>query len=322
MALFALGFGSVALAGAPVHTFSIVARDPATGAFGVAVQSHWFSVGATVPWAEAGVGAVATQSFVEVSFGPRGLELMKKGKSAEEALKTLLASDPARDTRQVALVDRQGRAAAWTGPKCVDHAGHQLGKGYSVQANLMEKPTVWPAMARAYEQSVGQPFAERLLLALEAAEREGGDVRGRQSAAILIVKGVSSGKPWADRILELRVEDNPAPLVELRRLHRLHQAYDLMNAGDEALAANKLEQALDLYSKGAALAPEISELPFWQAVTLFTSGHEQQALDLFGEVFAADPRWVVVVQRLPKVGLLPADEKKIRAILDRAPAKH
>jgi uncharacterized Ntn-hydrolase superfamily protein len=322
MVSFALGFGSVALAGAPVHTYSIVAKDPVSGAFGVAVQSHWFSVGATVPWAEAGVGAVATQSFVEVSFGARGLELMKKGKSAAEALKALLASDPGRDTRQVALVDREGRVAAWTGPRCVDHAGHQTGKGYSVQANMMEKPTVWPAMARAYEQSAGQPFAERLLLALEAAEREGGDVRGRQSAAILIVKGAGSGKPWADRVLDLRVEDNPAPLVELRRLYGLRQAYDLMNAGDDALAANKLDQALDLYSKGAELAPQISELPFWQAVTLFTSGHEREGLDLFGKVFAADSRWVVVVQRLPKVGLLPADEKKIRAILDRAPAKH
>ena len=319
MVLLSLLATDAALASAPVHTYSIVARDPVSGAFGVAVQSHWFSVGSTVPWAEAGVGAVATQSFVEVSFGPRGLALMRDGKAASEALEILLASDPGKDGRQVALIDKKGRVAAWTGPKCIDAAGHKLGDGYSVQANLMDKPTVWPAMAKAYEASAGKPFAERLLLALEAAEREGGDVRGRQSAAILVVKGASSGRSWADKPIDLRVEDHPQPLVELRRLYGLQQAYDLMNAGDEALSANKLDRALELYSKAAALAPGISELPYWQAVTLFTTGREEQALELFAKVFAADPRWVRITPRLAKVGLLPADEKKLQAILARAP---
>ncbi len=319
MALVMFGVAGAAFAGAPVHTYSIVARDPVTGDFGVAVQSHWFSVGGTVPWAEAGVGAVATQSFVEVSYGPKGLALMKEGKSAPEALKILLAADPQRDSRQVAMVDRLGRVAAWTGPKCVDAAGHQTGDGWSVQANLMDQPSVWPAMAAAYEGSRGKPFVERLLLTLEAAEREGGDVRGRQSAAILVVKGKSSGKPWADRVLDLRVEDNPAPLPELRRLCALERAYDLMNAGDEALAAGKVDEARAHYSDAAAMAPQISELPFWQAVTLFTAGRESEALDLFAKVFAADPRWVRVVPRLPKAGLLPANEKKLQSILERAP---
>lgn len=298
-----------------VHTYSIVAKDPQTGAFGVAVQSHWFSVGGTVPWAESGVGAVATQSFVEVSFGPRGLALMKQGKTAEEALKELLAGDPQRDTRQVALIDKTGRVATWTGPKCIEAAGHKQGAGYSVQANLMEKATVWPAMAQAYEKSAGKPFAERLLLALEAAEREGGDIRGRQSAAILIVKGESSGKPWADKLLDLRVEDHEVPLKELRRLYDLNRAYELMNAGDEALAKSQLDQALKQYSEAARLAPQISELPFWQAVTLFTNGQEQKALEVFAKVFKADPRWIKVVPRLPKAGLLPDDPQVIEKIL-------
>lgn len=303
------------------HTFSIVARDPETGAFGVAVQSHWFSVGTTVPWAEAGVGAVATQSFTEVSFGPRGLALMKAGKTAAQALAELLNKDPGRETRQVALIDSQGRVATWTGPKCIDAAGHHQGPGYSVQANMMDKPTVWPAMAAAYEASAGKPFAERLLAALDAAEREGGDLRGRQSAALLIVKGQSSGRPWADRLLELRVEDHPEPLVELRRLYNLSRAYDAMNAGDEALAADKLELALARYTEAAQLAPQLHELPFWQAVTLMTTGHEAPALQLFQQVFAADARWAKLVPRLPKAGVLPNNPQLIDKILSRAPKR-
>jgi hypothetical protein len=170
-----------ARAGDPLaHTFSIVARDPVTGDFGVAVQSHWFQVGHSVPWAEAGVGAVATQSFVKVDYGPLGLRLMKEGKSSQEALDLLLSQDSEKDVRQVAMVDGKGRVAAWTGQKCIAAAGHQTGAGYSVQANLMEKPTVWPAMARAFEAAKGD-LADRLLAALDAAQAEGGDIRGRRA---------------------------------------------------------------------------------------------------------------------------------------------
>ena len=180
------------------HTYSIVARDPETGNFGVAVQSHWFQVGPIVPWAAAGVGAVATQSFVKVDYGPRGLELMGVGKSARQTLDQLLAEDPQKDVRQVAMVDAGGRVAAWTGPKCIIAAGDQQGKSYSVQANLMDKDTVWPAMARAYEAAEGD-LADRMLSALAAAEAEGGDIRGRQSAALIVVRAESTGKPWEDR---------------------------------------------------------------------------------------------------------------------------
>ncbi|HEX3130017.1 MAG TPA: DUF1028 domain-containing protein [Thermoanaerobaculia bacterium] len=302
-------------AGDPLaHTFSIVARDPATGEFGVAVQSHWFQVGPSVPWAEAGVGAVATQSFVKVDYGPKGLELMRQGKSAKEALDQLLAQDPQKDVRQVAMVDAKGGVAAWTGAKCIAAAGHQTGAGYSVQANLMDKPTVWPAMAMAFESAQGD-LADRLLAALDAAEAQGGDIRGRQSAALIVVKAKSTGEPWNDRLIDLRVDDNPAPLVELRRLLGLHRAYQEMNLGDEAVAKNDVPAAVEHYTKATKMAPEIAELPFWQAVSLFVAGKEDQALPLFKDVFAREPRWARLVPRLPAAGLLPDDPKKIEKIL-------
>lgn len=306
-------------AGDPLaHTFSIVARDPATGDFGVAVQSHWFQVGPTVPWAEAGVGAVATQSFVKVDYGPRGLQLMKEGKTAREALDLLLAQDPQKDVRQVAMVDREGRVAAWTGPKCIAAAGHQTGAGFSVQANLMDKPTVWPAMARAFEAAKGD-LADRLLAALDAAQGEGGDIRGRQSAALIVVRGKASGEPWRDSLVNLRVDDHPEPLTELRRLLNLHRAYEEMNQGDDAVATNDVPAAVRHYTRASELAPEIAELPFWQAVTLFTVGQEEKALAIFKDVFAREERWVRLVPRLPASGLLPDDPKKIERILSVAP---
>jgi len=306
---------SNAHAGDPLaHTYSIVARDPATGEFGVAVQSHWFQVGPSVPWAEAGVGAVATQSFVKIDYGPKGLELMRQGKSAQEALDQLLAQDPQKDVRQVAMVDAQGHVAAWTGPKCIFAAGHQTGSGYSVQANLMDKPTVWPAMAKAFEAAKGD-LADRLLAALDAAEAEGGDIRGRQSAALIVVKARSTGEPWNDRRIDLRVDDNPVPLAELRRLLGLHRAYEEMNLGDDAVAKDDIQAAVGHYTKATALAPEIAELPFWQAVTLFVAGQEEKALPLFKDVFAREPRWARLVPRLPAAGLLPDDPQKIEKIL-------
>lgn len=315
LAVLVLLAPAAARAGDPLaHTYSIVARDPATGDFGVAVQSHWFQVGPSVPWAEAGVGAVATQSFVKVDYGPKGLELMRQGKSAREALDQLLAQDPQKDVRQVAMVDARGGVAAWTGPKCIAAAGNQAGNGYSVQANLMDKPTVWPAMAKAFEAAKGN-LADRLLAALEAAEAEGGDIRGRQSAALIVVKARSTGEPWNDRLVDLRVDDNPAPLVELRRLLGLHRAYQEMNLGDEAVAKNDIQAAVEHYTRATKLAPEIAELPFWQAVSLFVAGQEDKALPLFKDVFAREPRWARLVPRLPAAGLLPDDPKKIERIL-------
>ena len=309
-----------ALAEPPVHTFSIVARDPATGEIGVAVQSHWFSVGSIVAWAEAGVGAVATQSFVEPAYGPRGLELLRAGVAAPDALKRLLEADAQRDVRQVALIDAAGRADAFTGRRAIAAAGHLVVSNerfqYSVQANLMANDRVWPAMSAAFEQAAGD-LADRLLAALDAAQAAGGDIRGRQAAALLVVRAKGTGRPWAgaDRLFDLRVEDHPDPLVELRRLVRLQRAYALANRGDELVAENKVAEALSAYTAAGALAPEILELPFWQAVTLASVGREADAVPIFRRVFAREPHWVDVVPRLPAAGLLPDDAALVARIV-------
>jgi uncharacterized Ntn-hydrolase superfamily protein len=298
----------------PVATYSIVARDPATGELGVAVQSHWFSVGSIVSWAEAGVGAVATQSFVEPSYGPLGLALMRAGKSAPDALNALLAGDAQREVRQVAMVDAEGRAATHTGGLCIPAAGGQLGHQYAVQANLMERPSVWPAMARAFEAAKGD-LAERMLAALEAAEAEGGDIRGRQSAALLVVKARSSGRPWADRVFDMRVEDHPQPLAELRRLVRLQRAYNHMSAGDDCVAASDWMCAEHEYGAARTLEPGNAEMAFWYAVALATAGKVDTARPLFAQAFGADPRWRELVRRLPGVNQLPNDAKLLESIL-------
>ena len=298
------------------HTYSIVARDPATGELGVAVQSHWFGVGSIVSWAEAGVGAVATQSFVDPGYGERLLVLLKRGVSPDEALQQLIAADPQRDVRQVAVVDRSGRVAAHTGGKAIAAAGHHVGAGYSVQANLMGNARVWPAMASAYEAATGD-LADRLLAALEAAQTVGGDIRGQQSAALLVVKPTSSGRPWsgADRVFDLRVDDHPQPLTELKRLVRLQRAYNRANRGDELMSEKNVEEALREYAAAAEIAPEIVELPFWHAVTLASVGREAEARPLFMKVFEKEPAWADLVERLPAAGLLPNDPALIARIL-------
>jgi uncharacterized Ntn-hydrolase superfamily protein len=284
---------------------------------GVAVQSHWFSVGAHVVWAEAGVGVVATQSFTEVSYGPLGLELMKAGKTAQQALDALVAADPQEAVRQVAMVDAKGHVAVHTGKKCIQAAGDHAGAQFCCEANLMEKNTVWPAMAHAYETARGD-LAERLLQALEAAQREGGDIRGRQSAAILIVPAKSTGRPWADRVMDLRVEDSTDPIKELRRLVAMHRAYDKMDDGDAAMALNKVDEAMADYGDAAKQLPGNPEMKYWAAVTMYTSGHEKEAMAYFKDVFAANPKWMEVTRRLPAAGLLP-DEATVNKILAAAP---
>jgi uncharacterized Ntn-hydrolase superfamily protein len=298
-------------------TYSIVARDPQTGELGVAVQSHWFGVGRLVCWAESGVGAVATQAMVEVSYGPEGLACMRAGRSAPEVLQELLAVDAQRELRQVAMLDARGEAAVHTGARCIAEAGHELGQGWSVQANMMATREVWPAMARAYREAHGD-LAERLLAALEAAEAAGGDIRGKQAAAMRIVKPTPSGKPWDDVLVDLRVEDSPAPLPELRRLVRLNRAYQHMNQGDALLGGDRVPEALGQYHTAAQIAPEIAELPFWHATTLADMGRLEEALPLFRDVFARDPRLVELLKRLPAAGLLHLDETALHRILGAA----
>jgi uncharacterized Ntn-hydrolase superfamily protein len=298
----------------PVHTFSIVARDPETGELGVAVQSHWFSVGSTVPWAEAGVGAVATQSFVDPSYGKLGLELMRLGRSGPDALKALLAGDEGREVRQVAMIDAQGRVDAWTGKNDIQAAGHIVGKNYSVQANLMSNDRVWPAMSRAFETTKGD-LAERMLAALDAAQGVGGDIRGRQSAALIVVSGKPTGKPWTDRVFDLRVDDSAEPLKELRRLVTLQRAYNHMNAGDLAVEKKDNEGALREYGAAEKLVPDNAEMIYWHAVALVNMGRVEESLPLFRKVFAMDRNWAELTPRLAKVGLLPSDAKMIERIL-------
>jgi uncharacterized Ntn-hydrolase superfamily protein len=278
--LFTIIFGQIR----PVNTYSIVAFDEETGELGVAVQSHWFAVGQLVPWLKAGVGAVATQSFVKVEYGPDGLALMEKGATAQEALDKLIKEDVAETVRQVAMVDIHGNVATHTGSKCVAAAGHYKGNHYSVQANMMENETVWPAMAKAFENTEGD-LAEKMMAALEAAQNEGGDIRGKQSAAMVIVSGKPTGVPWKDTVLDLRVDDHPEPLVQLRRLIRINRAYNHANKGDLYMEEGKIVEALHEYESSANLYPENPELPYWTAITLIGNGEIDKAIEIFEEVF-------------------------------------
>ncbi|NQT97503.1 MAG: DUF1028 domain-containing protein [Candidatus Marinimicrobia bacterium] len=311
---FVIGLGLLYSQTRPISTYSIVALDEETGELGVAVQSHWFSVGSLVPWAKAGVGAVATQSFVKVDYGPQGLALMEEGASAEDALIQLLNEDENAEVRQVAMIDINGDVIVHTGEKCIFAAGHQTGNNYSVQANLMENETVWPAMADAFEKAKGG-LADRMLAALEAAEAEGGDIRGRQSAAMLIVTGTPTGIPWKDVVLELRIEDHPDPLGELKRLIRIHGAYQHANQGDLYVEKGETELALKEYDKADKLYPENPELPYWTAVTLADIGRVEESLPLFKAAFAIDERWRILTPRLVNAGLLPDDKRMLELIM-------
>lgn len=298
----------------PVHTYSIVARDSVTGDVGVAVQSNWFSVGSIVTWAEAGVGAVATQSFVEASYGPLGLELMKAGKTANQALAALLSIDDNREVRQVAMVDILGNVAVHTGAKCIIEAGHLKGKQFSVQANMMEKNSVWPAMAKAYSSTKGD-LIDKFMAALEAAQAEGGDIRGKQSAAILIVPGKTEGAPWREKVIDLRIEDHKQPIIELKRLIKVHRAYEHMNKGDEYFTEGDVNMALAEYAAAKKLYPENLEIIYWEAITMVGAGKVEQALPLFKEVFSKDKNWIELTKRLPHSGLLPDDPQLMKKIL-------
>ncbi len=329
------------------HTFSIVARDPQTGEIGVAVQSHWFSVGTAVPFAEAGVGAVATQSFVDSSYGSAGLELMRVGRSAPDALRGLLAADAGREVRQVGFVDAQGNVASYTGCNDVAAAGNEVGgekpeailgtstpcakdhpstfrvgKDFAVQANMMANANIWPAMAKAFRETKGD-LADRMLAALDAAQAAGGDQRGRQSAALIVVKAKSTGRPWDDRIFDLRVEDNEYPLKELRRLVSLARAYNHMNAGDLATEHKDNDGALREYSAAEQIAAQtpgvpqsrLAEMIYWHAVALVNMGRVDESLPLFKKCFALQPSWIEMTPRLPVSGLLPNDPALIQKIM-------
>jgi uncharacterized Ntn-hydrolase superfamily protein len=283
-------------------TYSIVARDPRTGRFGVAVQSHYLGVGPVVPWLEAGVGAIATQASVNVAFGPTGLELLRAGSSAEQVVAALLAGDETPQVRQLGVVDAQGRAAAHTGTDTIPAAGHLVRDGFTVQGNLLRSDTCWPAMAAAYEEALAadEPFVERLLRALEAAEREGGDVRGRQSAAIMVVDASLQQAAWRGRLMDMRIEDHPDPVPELRRIVTLQLAYDLLN--DEGDSAKAGQGAEDRYAAARRMAPDAYELVFWRAIELANAGDVAGARRELAVAVAADESWRRTLEHLAEGG--------------------
>ena len=280
-------------------TYSIVARDPVSGDLGVAVQSHYFAVGPVVPWLRPGVGAVATQAMVSVGYGPKTLERLAAGDSPGDALAALVAEDPQAPTRQVAVVGATGEVATHTGAKCIAEAGHRTGDGWSVQANMMTNATVPDAMASAYARAFerGDDLATRLLDALDAAEAEGGDIRGRQSAALVVVSGDPETPPW-DRVYDVRVDDAPEPLVELRRLVAVRRAYLTFDADHVALGGNP-------------------ELRFWQAIGMATAQRQvEEARVVLDAIYAADDRWRELLRRLPAAGTFPDDPALLAALTD------
>jgi len=298
------------------HTFSIVARDSVTGEMAVGVQSHWFSVGPLVAWGKSGVGVVATQSFVNPAYGPKGLKLMEAGKSASLALEELIAEDEGEAYRQVAFLDSSGRTAAHTGSKCVESAFHYSGKNFSVQANMMLNDDVVPAMKTAFIAYSNLPLAERVVKVLQAAQNAGGDIRGKQSAALIVVGGTKVKNSWEDKSIDLRVDDSADPLVELERLLTVARAYEFMNKGDLAMEAEDVDEALKQYGSAEKLFPNNLEMKYWKAVALANSKRFDEAIPIFKAIFEEEDNWRVMTLRLPASGLLNVTEDELKRIVE------
>ena len=297
------------------HTFSIVARDTSTGEMAIGVQSHWFSVGTIVSWGRSGVGVVATQSFVNPAYGPNGLDLMSQGKRAGEALQILVEADRGRDYRQVAFLDAGGSVSAYTGSSCISSASHAIGENYSVQANMMLNDDVVPAMSKAFVEHKDLPLAERVLKVLQAAQSAGGDIRGKQSAALIVVGPDVEEEVWNDHKIDLRVDDHQDPLGELDRLLRVHRAYDHMNRGDLAVEHQDMVGALYEYGAAEKMFPRNLEMKYWKAVALANNARIEEALPVFEYVFDRDSNWRELTRRLPSSGLLTVTDAELQTIL-------
>jgi uncharacterized Ntn-hydrolase superfamily protein len=296
------------------HTFSIVARDSITGDMAVGVQSHWFSVGTVVSYGKAGVGVVATQSFVDKSYGPNGLRLMAENTPANEVLATLLSRDSGREVRQVAMIDHNGIVAAHTGKKCIDFTNHIVGENFSVQSNMMLNNKVCIAMANAFKASYGQPLANRVLAALKGGQAAGGDIRGKQSAVILVVSGNRDIEEWNERLVDLRVDDSPEPIKELDRLLRLHNAYDHMNNGDLAVEKYDMTKAMNEYNTAMKMFPENLEMQYWTAITLANNKQIDKAVIMLQKIYRQDANWRELTKRLPKVNLLTVSAEDMKLL--------
>ena len=304
----------------PVATYSIIARNNVTGEMGAAVQSHWFSVGSVVPWIRQGVGVVATQSMVDVSYGPLGLELMSTGVDAWSTIQALRARDPNAELRQVAMIDSQGRMGIVDGARCIQHADGcgVIGADFTVccQANLMEREGVPKAMLEAFQATPGE-LSERLMAALEAAEGAGGDIRGRQSAAMVTVHGgPPTLTPWREKVIDIRVEDHRDPLGELRRVLIIARGYAAMNEGDLALERGDVDAALAAYARAEGLIPDNVEPSFWTAVSLANAGRVDDALPRLARCYAASDNWRETLRRLVPAQLLTVDDATLQRMLD------
>ena len=298
-----------------VNTYSIVARDSITGDIGVAVQSHWFNVGGLVIYAEPGVGVVATQSLVKQSYGPEGLKYMAMNKSPQEVLDMLIKEDPAQMYRQVAFLDDTGKVAVHTGDLCIGEAGFKTGPNYAVQANMMLNNTVWEAMSIAFETTVGS-LPERIIASLKAAQAEGGDIRGKQSAAILIVRGTGvTGNSWEDTLMDLRVEDHPDPVKELERLVNVHKAYDFMNKGDLAMEEGDTSKAESMYLSAQQMFPDNLEMQYWYAINLLNNQDFDKARSILSSIFKKDSNWQVLLPRLKDSDLLSISDDQLEELM-------
>lgn len=297
------------------HTFSIVARDPKTGEMAAAVQSHWFSVGSSVIWGKSGVGVVATQSFIRKAYGPLGLELMEKGESPQKALDELLAKDPGREVRQVAFLNTKGETAVYTGKKCIDFARDIHGVNFSVQSNMMLTDQVCIAMQKAFLANANLPLAERVVACLKAAQGAGGDIRGKQSAALIVVTGKPVKDSWDDKLIDLRVEDSNNPIPELARLLKLHRAYEHMNNGDLNVEKGNMPKAMAEYSAAEKMFPSNLEMQYWHAITLANNHGVAQAAKMLKKIYAIDPNWRELTRRLPKVDQLTVKPEELKLLL-------
>ncbi len=297
------------------HTFAVVARDKITGEMAVGVQGHWFSVGTIVAWGKSGVGVVATQSFVNPAFGPEGLRLLQEGNNAPQAVNTLINGDEGRDFRQLAILDKNGNVEAFTGKKCLESANHIIGDNFSVQANMMLNDKVVPAMSKAFEENSELPLAERVLKVLQAAQDAGGDIRGKQSAVLIVVNAKETQNPWEDKKIDIRVDDHENPLDELERLLKVHHAYNHMNAGDLAIELNDMATALKEYNAAEQMFPDNLEMKYWKAVALANNARLIEALPIFKFIFDKDENWKELTRRLPKAGLINITEEELNQIL-------
>ena len=294
------------------HTYSIIAIDEKTGEMAVGVQSHWFSVGTIVSWAKSGVGVVATQSFVNPAYGPEGIKLMESGVSAENALNQLVSEDDSREYRQVAMLDVNGSIKAFTGEKCIISAGQYIGKNFSVQANMMLNDKVVPSMKKAFEENFKLPLAERIIKVFEAAEKSGGDIRGKQSAVILVVGLKKVKNEWEDKKIDLRVDDSENPIKEIKRLLKVSRAYEHMNKGDVAIEKGDMQKALSEYASAERLFPQNLEMKFWKAVALLNNSRVSQAREIFKYVINKNKNWEKLLLRLPASNLVSLTKNQIK----------